>query len=168
MRLGRSRGWAKPFIPMPSHLRARPREIAYALRLARVRQSAFNFLQDGTLLAPPLVETEEEEIPMSRLSIYAGQQEALKEFVQRVPLTLASVWRAWDGKIGIAVTSIADRPLSPTLTLDLARYGLRQRGRIYALDALGAAPMGEFKGKALVLKLDLAPLDVRVFEVRAP
>ena len=152
---------------LPSHLRDRPREIAYALHLARARQSALKFLQDGALLAPPQIETAEEEIPMSRLSIYAGQREALKEFVKTVPLTLASVWRAPDGKIGIAVTSIADRPLTPTLTLDLARYALPRRGRIYALDTSGATPMGEFSGKAVVLKPHLASLDVRVFELRA-
>ena len=80
----------------------------------------------------------------------------------------AAVWRAGDGKIGIAVTSIAERPITPTLILDAAKYGLTRRARIHALDAADAKPMGEFSGTALVLKPDLAPLDVRVFEVSAP
>ena len=44
---------------LPSQLRDRPREIAYAVRLARARQSALKYLRDGTMLAPPRIETEE-------------------------------------------------------------------------------------------------------------
>jgi hypothetical protein len=152
---------------MPSQLRERPREIGFAIQLARTRQVALKYLQDGALLAPPKVLTEEEEIPMSRLSIYAGQQEALKESVKRVPLVLASAWRAADGKIGIAIANIADRPMSATIILDSTKQGLPKRGRVYPLGTPTTKSIGEFDGFNLALKLELAPLAVRVFELRA-
>ena len=151
---------------MPSHLRDRPEEIAYAVRLTRQRRLALKYLQDGAMLPPPLVASSTDEIPMSRLSIYAGQKDPLKEFLKNTPLVFASAWRALDGTIAVAVTSISDRALTPTILLDAAKCGLPAHGRVYPLGEAGAAPIGEFSGKVVVLKPDLGPRDVRVFELR--
>lgn len=104
---------------------------------------------------------------MSRLSIYAGQQGGLKEFQKTVPLVLASVWRAADGMVAIAVASIADRPLAPTITFDAIKCGLPKRGLVYALEDSGAKRVGAFHGSIFRLKPHLAPLDICVFELRA-
>ncbi len=151
---------------MPSQIQERPREIAYALQLARMRQAALKYLQDGTMLAPPRVDVEEEDIPLSRLSIYAGQQEALKEYVNRVPLVLASAWRAANGRTAIAIASIADRPLDPTIVIETSPQDLPWHGRIYPLGMPNPAPVASFTGTNVILKPHLAPLDIRVFELR--
>ncbi len=93
----------------PSQLRERPQEVGYVIQLARLRELALEHLRDGTMLPPPRVDAPHAEIPISRLSIYAGQQETLKEYRTTVPLVLASAWRAADGQIAIAVASLADR-----------------------------------------------------------
>lgn len=152
---------------LPSQLRERPEEIAYVIRIAKWRKLALKFLQDGTMLPPPKVETPKATIPMSRLSIYAGQQEGVKEFQKTVPLVLASAWRATDGRVALAVASIANRSLTPTITLDAVKCGLPRRGHIYVLEKSGARKLGTFHGKTLRLKPDLAPRDIRVFELRA-
>lgn len=118
------------------------------------------------MLALPVVETETQEIPISRLSIYAGQQDALKEYAKRVPLVQASAWRAPDGKLGLAIANIAGQPQSAVITLDAIKHGLPKAGRFYALGETNAIPLGEFNGSPVKLKLELAPLDARVLELR--
>lgn len=149
----------------PAHLQERPDEIAFALRLARLRPAALKYLQEGTMLAPPVVDTETQEIPISRLSIYAGQQDALKEYAKRVPLVMASTWRAPDGKLGLAIANIAGQRQSAVITLDAIKHGLPKSGRFFALGETNAIPLGEFNGTPVKLKLELAPLDARVLEL---
>ncbi len=150
----------------PSHLRERAEEIDYLVRIARLRRLALKYLQDGAMLPPPRVEAPESEIPMSRLSIYAGQRDALKEFRKTVPLVLAASWRAADGNVAIAIASIADQPLASTLVFDADRYGLPQSGFIRGLSEQGAEPIGRFRGKKTVtLRLDLHPRDIRILEL---
>jgi diadenosine tetraphosphatase ApaH/serine/threonine PP2A family protein phosphatase len=148
---------------LASHLHDRPEEIAYVVRLAQARRRARPFLQEGAMLAPPTIEAPDEDIPMSRLSIYAGQQGGVKEFNKTVPLVLASTWRAPNGRVAVAVASIADRSLTPTLTINAARNGLPPHGRWRVLGEADAQPVGMFAGKAWILKPQLAPRDVRVF-----
>jgi hypothetical protein len=149
----------------PEHLRERPEEIAYLLRLAHLRRAALRYLQDGTLLPPPPIEVATEEIPMSRLSIYAGQQGALREFRKTVCPVLASVWRAPDGGVAVALASISDQALEPTLILDSARYGLSPGARAFPVGPTGGEPLGERRGAAIVLRPRLAPRDARVWEL---
>ena len=152
---------------LPSHLCDRPEEIAFVVQIARLRQQALKYLQDGTMLAPPVVQAPSEEIPISRLSIYAGQKEALKEFAQTVPLVLASAWRAPDGRFGLAVVNTAYRSLEPNLVLDLTACGLGARGRMVPLaGAVVPTDRTHMEAGALNFTLTLAPLQARVFEWR--
>jgi hypothetical protein len=150
-----------------SHLEECPVEVIYVIRLAKLRQLARKYLQDGAMLPLPHVGAPAEEIPFSRLSIYAGQQETLKEFKKTVPLVLASAWRAPEGKIAVAVASIADRALRPTIILDPDKCGLPKGGRFYAVGNANAKPTGNFRGKTFELTPNLSPLDCQVFEWRS-
>jgi hypothetical protein len=149
----------------PLQLKDRGDEIAYMLRLAKLRAQATKYLLHGELLPPPRVGALEAELEMSRLSIYAGQQGGLKEFRKSVPLVLAAAWRAPEGGVGVAIASIADRPLTPPLLLDAPACGLPARGRIHRLDETGRKPAGEFSGKTLILRPDLAPLGACILEL---
>jgi hypothetical protein len=150
----------------PSQLRERSDEIGYVLRIARLRQLSLKFLQDGVMLPPPIVRVADPVTPMSRLSIYAGQQGALKEFSRRLPLVLASAWRATDGAVAIAIASIADQPVTPAIVVDAAKCGLSQRGGFRAVgDGAGHAQTKcAISGSLLVLSPELAPLEIRVLE----
>lgn len=148
----------------PSQLDERPDEIAYAIRLARLRRLSLDYLQDGSMLPPPKVAVEREPTPMSRLSIYAGQGQAIKEFTQTVPLALASAWRAPNRRVALAVASIANRPVTAKITLDATRFGLRMPGRFHPIDGPRADPAFTFDGKSAMLTLDLAPLEAHLLE----
>jgi len=62
----------------PAHLRARSDEIEFVLQLARLRSRTLRFLRDGVLVGLPALDAGGQIIPMSRLSIYAGQHKGLK------------------------------------------------------------------------------------------
>lgn len=149
----------------PALLRERPEEIAFVMRLARLRKLATKYLQDGVMLPPPSVETLHEEIPMSRLSIYAGQHGGLKEFQKTVPHVLAAVWRAPDGTVAVVVVNTTDQAAAATLQLDTSTAGLPKRGSIYRIDEHGRKAIGSFRGKALRLTPKLEPLEARVLEL---
>jgi hypothetical protein len=149
----------------PALLRERAEEIAFLVRLARLRKLATKYLQDGVMLPPPMVERPHEETPMSRLSIYAGQQGGLKEFQKTVPQILAAVWRATDGTVAIAVVNVSNQPATLTLHLDTSTAGLPKRGRVYRIAEHGRKPIGSFRGKALRLTPELAPLEACVLEL---
>ncbi len=151
---------------LPSHLQERTEEIEYVVRIARARKAALPFLQEGTMLPPPKVELADEEIPISRLSIYAGQQEALKEFRKKVPVVLASAWKAPDGRVALAVTNAADRPVSPGVVLRSGDYSLPGRLRVREVSGNGGEPAARRRGAMLTLTLDLPPLAVRVYELQ--
>jgi hypothetical protein len=151
----------------PTHLRQRSEEIAYVVRLARLRHAALRYLQEGTMLPPPKVSTPSEVIRISRLSIYAGQQGALKEFEKEVPLVLASAWQADDGRVGIAVASIAEKPLTPTIALDTAKCRLPGSGSVTDIESGKPSVPAEFTAKSLVLRPRLAAWEARVFEWKA-
>lgn len=105
-------------------LSERAEEIAFFLQIARLRQQALEYLRDGVMLRPPAIDAPTREIPMSRLSIYAGQGGAVQEFTQRVPTVLASAWRAPDGSVGLVLINIDDKPATVALKLPGAEYAL--------------------------------------------
>lgn len=105
-------------------LSERAEEIAFFLQVARLRQQALEYLRDGVMLRPPAIDAPTREIPMSRLSIYAGQGGAVQEFTQRVPTVLASAWRAPDGSVGLVLINIDDKPATVALKLPGAEYAL--------------------------------------------
>ena len=148
----------------PSQFRERRTEIEYVMRLAKLRKPAVRYLQDGSMLPPPSVDAPTEEVPMSRLSIYAGQQGAPKGFQKRTPLVLASGWCDIDGQVAMAIASIADRPVTATVTLNAAKWGLREPGRFHVMGRDMVEPTVGGDGRLLVLKLTLSPLEARVLE----
>lgn len=151
---------------LPSHLQARAEELDYVMRLARLHAQARQYLLHGTLLPPPKVTAPSAEQDMSRLSIYAGQQGGLTEFRKSVPQVWAAAWRAADGAVGVAVASLSDQPLVPTIELDATACGLPRRGRIYRIDPDGRRLIGGFRRKTVALQPELAPRDACVLELK--
>jgi len=150
----------------PSHLKERTEELNYVLRLARIHARGRQYLLHGEMLAPPEVDTPAAEFEMSRLSIYAGQQDGLTQFRKTFPLVLAAAWRAPNRSIAIAIASISDHSLRPSVRFDAVAGGLPERGGIYRIDGAGRKRIGRFRGKDLILKPDLAPLDACLLELK--
>ncbi|OQB89227.1 MAG: hypothetical protein BWX84_02517 [Verrucomicrobia bacterium ADurb.Bin118] len=150
----------------PAQLQTRAEELDYLLRLARLHAGARPYLLHGTMLPPPKVTAPSAEQDMSRLSIYAGQRGGLTEFRRTVPQVAAAAWRAADGGVAVAVASLSDQPLTPTLELEAAACGLPRRGRVYRLDPDGRRLIGTFQGKTVRLQPALGPRDACLLELK--
>jgi len=152
---------------LPSQLRERPTETEYAMRLAQLRRRAAKFLLHGTMLRPPRVEVAEQEIAMSRLSIYAGQQGGLKTFEKRVPLALASAWRAPDGRTAIVLGSIADEPIEVSLNWVRQDYGLHGKEQVIQIESDRETSLGLAPAAGSALRLRVQPRGACVLEFRS-
>ncbi len=127
---------------LPAHLETRGEEVAYALQLAALRMKALEFLLHGAMLCPPEFTAPTETIDISRLSIYAGQQEALKEYTKEVPTVIGSAWRAEDGRVGVVFASIAGTASTVSVTLDRQVYGIAEDATVRRITAeSGEGPM---------------------------
>lgn len=126
----------------PSHLQERPEEIAYVLRLARLRQAGLDYLLHGEFLRAPTLDAAIETSDVSRLSIYAGQQGALTSFTKKLPMALAGAWRAPNGNVAVALASVADEAQTLTLTFDPVYHGVAGAKRIVRIDETGRTALG--------------------------
>ena len=149
---------------LPAQLRERREETEYMIQLARLRSRALKYLQQGVFLRPPEFEVPEATLPMSRLSIYAGQQGALRSFERRYPMALGGAWRAPDGDVAVALASIAGEPLTVPLVLEGKAYGLPKEGRVYRLSPSGRLPIGRFTGRGVAISVPLAAREACVVE----
>jgi hypothetical protein len=139
-------------------------EIAYAMRLARIRGRALKYLLHGTLLRPPKLQTPEVETDFSRLSIYAGRGGGITLFRKACPSVIGAAWRAPDGNIGVALAGIADRELSFPLALDRAEYGLPTRGSVYRIDESDRRLLGPLDAAEPSLEVCLPVHGARLIE----
>ncbi|MBI5688936.1 MAG: hypothetical protein HZC55_02475 [Verrucomicrobia bacterium] len=121
----------------PNQLEERAAEIAYVLRLARLRRHGVDYLLHGEFLRPPEVLAAPVETPMSRLSIYAGQKGGLTHFVKALPPAYAGAWRAPDGRVALVVASVLTEPQDVVLAFDPAGYGLPPAARAIRIDESG-------------------------------
>lgn len=150
---------------LPAHVRARKAEIDYVLELARLRYRFGRYLQQGTLLRPPLLEVATARIPMSRLSIYAGQQGGLRVFEKEVPLALAAAWQAPDGRVAVAVASIVERNLSVGLSIPTRDYGIPPGARMRWVTQNGRDNIGKVsRTPEVTVELELAPSGIGILE----
>ncbi len=149
---------------LPSHLRERHEETEFMMQLAKLRRRAQKYLLKGVFLRPPPLQVPEATLPMSRLSIYAGQQGALTSFEGRYPLVLGGAWRAPDGDVAVALASIASEPLIVPLVLEGEDYRLPRKGRVYRLSPSGRQPVGTFAGRRVSLSVPLAAREACVVE----
>jgi hypothetical protein len=149
----------------PEHLESRAEEMDFVLRIAKLRSESLKFLRDGTFLRPPVLDVPEEEIPMSRLSIYAGQQGALREYTASYPTVLAAAWQAADGEIGIAVTNISDKPQPIDLTLSAPDWPMPEAGQIHKRTPGERTLLSDFSNEAATIKDTLAPQEVCLYEL---
>jgi len=148
----------------PGHFDDRAEEMAYFARLAQARMRALPWLRDGVMLRPPRLDVPEIVFDASRLSIYAGQGEAVKEFSMRHPAALAAAWQApRDGSVAVALASISADPLDVELRLHGPAYPLPRAGTVLRVDETGQQPVGRFEDGAAVITARLKALDVCVY-----
>ena len=106
-------------------------------------------------------------IPMSRLSIYAGQHDAVPEYTKSVLAVLSGAWQAADGCVAIALVNVTDEPLPVRIALQNPTYPLPSQGVIHRIQEHQSVEAGTFQDGRAVLELTLDPADVRVYELGA-
>lgn len=153
-----------------SQLTTRPEEMAYLMRLAKVRNRALDYLLHGTFLRPPDIEVPEVEVEFLRLSIYAGRTGAAREdkpesWREEVPGALVGAWRAPDGDVAIALASISEDSVTVALELNPYAYGLEGPGMLRRIRATGHEQVGEYGPGPNVVQVTLPPLGVSVLEL---
>lgn len=148
----------------PDLFDTRAEELNYLLQLARLHRDAAKYLVRGAYLRPPRIDAPEEEIDISRLSIYAGQRDHLKESRKTVPLVMASAWRAPDGDVALVVASLADRPLKLPVVLPETDYAMPKPADVFVNNGTARAKAGVYEGGDFSLDLELGPREARVVE----
>jgi hypothetical protein len=149
---------------LPDHLDTRSDEMDYVIRLARLRRAAHKYLQNGVFLRPPETGTDQETIPISRLSIYAGQHEAVQEYEKPVPQVLSSAWRAADGSIAVVFANVSTRPISLHVALNSPDYPLPEQGIVRRIQVDRTSDVTRFDDGCAAWDVALDPLDMRIYE----
>ncbi len=149
----------------PAHLESRAAEMDFVVRLAKLRRRAAAYLLHGTMLRPPAMEIAEATIPMSRLSIYAGQQGALSEYEGHYPLLLVSAWKNAEGGLAVVAANIAETPQRVAFTLDSATWPLPSRGVLRTLEDSGAESALPYTGASVSVDEEMLPASARVYVI---
>lgn len=144
----------------------RPEEIAYVLRLCRLRQKARPYLVHGRFLRPPKIDAPVETIDISRLSIYAGQQDALKEYRREFPMVLVGAYTSGEGGMAVPVASIANEDVAFTLSLDADQYPIPETGSIRLITEDDESIVGGYEGGKVHLLVELPPRHAQIYEFR--
>ena len=149
-----------------SHFDERAEEIDYVVGLARLYLQARKYLLYGMMLKPPVVGVPEQELDISRLSIYAGQQGALSQYRKKCPAILASAWQAADGDVCVVVANVSDAPQEFVLSLNPDDYPIAAESRVIVLGSDTTVATDSTDGKEVTLSVSLAPTETRVYEFK--
>ena len=146
----------------------RPEEMAFLMRLARVRSRALKYLLRGEFLRPPAMNVPETDSEFSRVSIYAGRGGGATSTTKRHPLVLAGAWRADDGSMAVAVASVADKPLRLSLDFRPDDDAPQPGQAIWRIHENGREPLGRWQVGQKELALTLPPRQAWVIEFASP
>ncbi len=145
-------------------LQERRGEIAFLLKLVRLRMKALKYLRDGVFLRPPAVQAAAVEIPISRLSIYAGQQDAVKEYRKNVPPVLASALQAKDGDLALVFVNISNRPQAVVVPLGSRDWPLPANAHLYRRSETERITIGAVGPQTEKITVDLKPGEAVLYE----
>lgn len=135
----------------------RSKEIKYLVDIVKVRYKVLKYLLYGEFIRPPHIEIPREVIPISRLSIYAGQEGRVKTFHENVPLLYTSAWRAQDGGIGIAIANINNSSYQIKFNLNQSTYNIGKTGKVYLITSEGEKLLAIYKNGRADINFELAP-----------
>ena len=146
--------------------RGRKEEIDFLLRLSRTRNNALKYLLHGRFMRSPEIDSPEEEIDISRLSIYAGKTgNTVSAFRGTFPLVYTGAWQADDMDLGIALASISDRPVTLSFDFDAREYDLPSSGMIFLVDDSGRKELASYSENKVKIALTLEPAAICILDI---
>lgn len=144
----------------------RPDEMKFLFDLVRLRMQSLKYLLYGEFYRTPFFPVPEEEIDISRLSIYAGKAgNVLTAFRKRVPVIYHGTWRSDDGCLGLAIASISDLPLPVDLNFPAEEYGLSPAGIIYLNTPDGGRELSSYESGQVKTGFSLPPRSCCLVEI---
>ena len=169
----------------PFQRNERKEEIAYLLKLSKVREQALKYLLYGTFLRSPDFNVTDIKFPISRLSIYAGRKGKPAETTKKKPSSddgvddsgkdkgessfeshsspvVSGTWLAKDGDIAIALANAGPDHLP--LHFDVKQYGIRSGAKVALISEPGKKDFGTV-GADGTLTIDVPSHEVYVLEL---
>lgn len=144
----------------------RSRGIDYLIRLTKIRYKVLPYLLYGEFVRTPHLDIAEKIIPISRLSIYAGQGDRVKSFQEKVPLIYTSAWKAKDGSVGIAIASISDKSSQISFNFDSNAYGLGEKGKIDIVTAKDKRTLTSYANNKIKVDFQLPARGICFLEIK--
>ncbi|MEQ7798990.1 DUF6259 domain-containing protein [Pedobacter sp. ASV1-7] len=140
-------------------------EIDYLLSLSRLRNKALKYLLYGSFARPPQIVIPQKEIAISKLSIYAGQDEKVTTFKKSYPMIYSGSWKSTDGCLAITLASIQEQPYTCKFNLLASDYGMKNTGKIYLLNEKERIKIGNYKRGKINVDIHLASMGLAIIEV---
>lgn len=122
----------------------RTTEIDYISRLAKIRQAGLKYFVHGRFMRAPSLVIPEENIVISRLSIYAGRDQNVTRFEKTFPEVYTAAWEAPDKSLAVAIASISKKEYPVQFTLNTADYSIGGFGEIYLHNEQGRKKIGSY------------------------
>ncbi len=122
----------------------RPEEVAYMMRLAKLRAQKPEYLLYGTFLRPPALDVPKVDIDLSRVSIYVARMGGPTVSQGSYDAAIAGAWRSPDGDVAIALANITDQPVNVSFAFDPRAYGLSGSGVIRSTSQTGTQEIGRW------------------------
>lgn len=144
----------------------RKEEINYLLNIAKVRYLSLKYLLYGKFCRSPQMTIPEEEIKISKLSIYAGREgESVTTYDKKVPLLYLGTWIAKDNNIGIAMASISDNPIPVDLNMNTKDYPLAGKGKAFITTTDGKKLLTSYTNGSINTSFYIQPKEVCIIEI---
>ena len=144
----------------------RKEEIEYLLDIARIRDQGLKYMLYGEFLRAPHIESPEEELDISKLSIYAGREgKSVTAFKHKFPLVYSGAWKADDGSIGIPLTSISENNIPVNFSIQVEDFKLSQSGEIFIINKEGRKLLANYNDGKINVEYELFPREVCFVEI---
>ncbi len=143
----------------------RANEIGYIARLAKVRQSGLKYFVHGEFMRPPRLAIPEENVIISKLSIYAGRNEKVTRFEKAYPEIYTAAWKSADNNLAVALASISKTAFPVNFVLSTADYGIDGSGEIFLHDEKERRKIGDYSNQRAVVDFVLPPAGICFIEL---
>ncbi|MCO5241428.1 MAG: DUF6259 domain-containing protein [Chitinophagaceae bacterium] len=146
-------------------LSERSREMNYLSELVWLRYKVLPYLLYGEFIRPPFIIAPEKTIPVSRLSIYAGQGNQVKSFEKKVPLLYTSAWKSDKNRLGVAIAGINPDSTRVKFEWDISSYALPPKGRVYLITSKERKLLKTYHNNKISVDFMLAPDGICFLEI---
>lgn len=141
-------------------------EAQFLMDLAKVRYNGLKYLLYGKFLRSPDFDSPEEQLEMSRISIYAGRTgNAITRFKKKFPLIHSGTWKSEDNQVGIALANIGDESFPVNFNINAKQYELPSSGEVYIIDSKEKRKLTTYSNNKIKISFKLPPKGLCIVEI---